>query len=231
MSLYLWIICFTLIGPLALSFDRKVAFYKSFRALLPAIATVGALFILWDLYFTGLGIWGFTPAYLQGVYIGNLPLEECLFFVVVPFACLFIHEVLKAYFPRYSGKNLAELFAISFAVASLLLAVNHYGKWYTFSACFLAFLLIIYFHFIRPAKWFRHFVLTYLVVLLPFLLVNGILTGAVTEKPVVWYNESHIMGWRIVTIPVEDLFYNFDLLLPVCAIFEYLKNKQSMTYK
>ena len=59
--------------------------------------------------------------------------------------------------------------------------------------------------------------------MLPFLIVNGVLTGAVTQAPIVWYNESHIIGLRIVTIPLEDVFYNFSLLIPIIGIYHYLK--------
>jgi lycopene cyclase domain-containing protein len=69
-------------------------------------------------------------------------------------------------------------------------------------------------------------VLTYLISILPFLIVNGILTGMFTPSPIVWYNESHIIGWRIVTIPIEDLFYCFSMLLPVIWIHESLVKKQ-----
>jgi hypothetical protein len=58
--------------------------------------------------------------------------------------------------------------------------------------------------------------------------VNGILTGAVTTKPIVWYSENHIMGSRIVTIPVEDLFYNYAMLLPIVAIYEVLKTRRAL---
>jgi len=64
--------------------------------------------------------------------------------------------------------------------------------------------------------------------MLPFLIVNGILTGAVTNEPIVWYSESHIMGPRIITIPVEDLYYNYALLLPIVAIYEVLKTRRAL---
>jgi hypothetical protein len=63
-----------------------------------------------------------------------------------------------------------------------------------------------------------------LVALIPFLIVNGVLTGATTPEPVVWYSELHIMGPRIITIPVEDLFYNYDLLLPIIWLYEKFKS-------
>jgi hypothetical protein len=34
------------------------------------------------------------------------------------------------------------------------------------------------------------------------------------------------MGPRIITIPIEDLFYNYAMLLPVIGIFEYLKKRK-----
>lgn len=224
MSLYFWIICLTVAGPLLMSFDKKVAFYKSFYALFPAIVAVGSAFILWDFYFTERGIWGFTPEHVQGIYIYNLPLEECLFFVVVPFACLFIHEVLKTNFPEYKGQRFSRAFSRIMIISSLALVAWNWGRWYSVSAGSIAFLLALIFH---KAVWFRNFALTYVVTLLPFLIVNGILTGAVTEKPVVWYNEMNINGFRIYTIPLEDLYYNFDLLLLLTAIFEHLKRPKS----
>ena len=88
----------TLGFPLALSFDRKVAFYKKWKALLPGLLFTAMVFVIWDVWFTREGVWSFNPDYLIGVYILNLPIEEWMFFFVVPFACVFIYECLIAYF-------------------------------------------------------------------------------------------------------------------------------------
>lgn len=61
----------------------------------------------------------------------------------------------------------------------------------------------------------RDFILTYVVCFIPFLIVNGILTGGFTKNPVVWYNEDQIIGWRIGTIPIEDSIYNMLLIVLV----------------
>jgi lycopene cyclase domain-containing protein len=223
MSLYFWIILGTIAGPLALSFDKKVAFYKQFLPVLIAVVCVGIPFLVWDSLFTSRGVWGFTSEYLSKIYIGNLPIEECLFFLVVPFACVFIYEVLKAYFPKFNGKKLAHYFAFTFTLSGFIFGIMNIQNWYTASACFIASFLTIKIYFIDRLPWYRNFVFMYLVALFPFLIVNGILTGAVTENPIVWYSEEHIMGIRIITIPFEDLYYNYCMLLPIVAIFEKVK--------
>ncbi|MFN5416772.1 MAG: lycopene cyclase domain-containing protein, partial [Flavobacteriia bacterium] len=161
------------------------------------------------------------------IYFYNLPIEECLFFVIVPFACLFIHQVLKAYFPNYKGVKLSHFFAFYFVLSGFIFGITNLDNWYTASACIITSLLTIGVYFVKKMPWYRNFVFTYLVALIPFIIVNGILTGAITDKPIVWYSEEHIMGFRIYTIPFEDLYYNYDLLLPIVGIFEFIKSKLS----
>ena len=43
--------------------------------------------------------------------------------------------------------------------------------------------------------------------MIPFLIVNGALTGLFLNQVVVWYNPLENLGIRILTIPIEDFFY------------------------
>ncbi|MCE2713439.1 MAG: lycopene cyclase domain-containing protein [Cryomorphaceae bacterium] len=223
MSLYGWVILGSISGPFFLSFDKKVAFYKYWKYLFPSIFGIAILFLLWDEYFTQNKIWGFTPQYLSGIYLGHLPLEEVLFFLVVPYACFFIYEVLKSYFPNIQTARIGQILAFKITLLGLILGIVYLDNWYTSSACIAAALLTIGIYFIQKASWYGQFALTYIVVLIPFVIVNGILTGAITPEPIVWYSSEHIMGPRIYTIPVEDLFYNYAMLLPMTALYERFK--------
>lgn len=223
MSLYGWVILLSFAGPFALSFDKKVAFFKDWSFVLLASICVAIPFLIWDEFFTQWGVWGFNPRYLLKVYLGHLPLEEVLFFFVIPYNFIFLLRVIQAYFPNRNQKRIWPLFAFIFMATSSIWILLYGTNYYTFLATFLSAALTIL---LRNKSWYQDFMWAYLLCLLPFFIVNGILTGAVTEEPIVWYSGSHIIGWRMISIPFEDLYYNYALLLPLTWIYFSLKNRK-----
>ncbi len=209
--LYLMIDGLSLLGPLALSFDKRVAFYRSWKYLFLSIAIMMLLFIPWDVWFTHIGVWGFNADYLTGINIFNLPIEEVLFFVVVPYACVFIYACLNSYIQKDILRKIWRPFGVTVSIVLGIVAVCYYDQLYTAITFGLTsiFLLI---HVVNNTRWFSRFLLAYLVSLIPFLLVNGILTGSGIEEQIVWYNPNHILNIRIGTIPIEDSVYNLLML-------------------
>ena len=90
--------------PFFLSFWPSLRFYHNFRGLLAALAVVLVFFGGWDVWATARGHWHFAPEAVSGVRVLNLPLEEALFFVVIPFCALFTWEVLNYFLPRRGGR-------------------------------------------------------------------------------------------------------------------------------
>ncbi len=223
MSTYGWVLLCTIAGPFALSFDKKIHFYTRFRPLFIAILPVSSFFLLWDAYFTDNHIWGFTEEHIAKIYLYNLPVEEVLFFFLVPYSCVFIYEVLIGYFPKLNLSVFSTYFSYLFIALGTTLILTGIGNWYTISACTISCLLVAYTGLLKQKKWFPYFSLTFTIALIPFIIVNGVLTGAITENPIVWYSENHIVGIRLITIPIEDLFYNASLLLPIIWIYEKIK--------
>ena len=76
MSLYGYLIIGAFIGPLLLSFDKKVAFYKNIKFFILGLLFTATFFLVWDEVFTINKIWGFNPRYLWGIYLGHLPCIE-----------------------------------------------------------------------------------------------------------------------------------------------------------
>ena len=223
MSLYGWVILLSFAGPFALSFDQKVAFYKEWRFVFLAALTVAVPFLIWDELFTQWGVWGFNPDYLLKVYLGHLPLEEVLFFVVIPYNFIFILKVIQAYFPNRNQRSFSAWFAMVFLFTAAIWLLLYSTNYYTSLACFLSLVLTIL---LGKKAWYQDFMWAYMLCLSPFFIVNGILTGATTPEPIVWYSEAHIIGWRMITIPFEDLYYNYALLLPLTWIYFSLKNRK-----
>lgn len=221
-GLYLLLNAASISIPLLLSFDTKVHFYTAWKYVLPAILLVGLPFIAWDVLFTAQGYWGFNERYLSGVYLADLPLAEIFFFITVPYSCLFIYECLRAYFgQRLQTLDLRPVLWL-LLTAGIVLNFAHPGKPYTLSATLLAGAIALGLLFARPA-YLQLLIATFLLTIIPFLAVNGILTGSWINEEVVWYSPTAFSGWRIFTIPVEDLFYSFDLIALNIIVAEVLR--------
>ncbi len=213
MSLYFTLLLASVAVPLLLSFDKRLQFYKKWKFVIPAVFIVGAMYIAFDVYLTRVGVWGFNPRYLSEIYFFNLPIEEWLFFIAIAYASLFLHFSIIEYFPKVKpGQKAAKTLTVTLIAASLLLVVFNTNKQYT-SYIFIKIAIVLALALFDKSKSINSFYVTFLVILIPFIVVNGILTGSFIEEEVVWYNNDENLGIRFLTIPVEDFGYAFSLLL------------------
>lgn len=93
---YLGVLAFVLVGSAWLEVALRTRVLARWRRLLLALAPVAVVFALWDGYAVAAGHWTFDPDRTTGVRLGALPLEEVLFFVVVPFAAVLTLEAVRA---------------------------------------------------------------------------------------------------------------------------------------
>lgn len=215
---YLLINFFTILFPVLLSFDKRVQFVKSWKFILPGLLLTGSMFLVWDYIFTLYNVWEFNPDYVKGVYFLNLPLEEILFFITVPFACLFIYECLNYYVKKDLLANAATAITTVFFVLSIVMLILFHDRVYSLVTFGLLMLICIFLLIKRPA-YLGRFYLAYFISLVPFYLVNGLLTSI----PVVLYNNAENAGFRVGTIPFEDHFYSLAMLLMNVCFFEYFR--------
>lgn len=203
----------SLIGPLSLSFDKKVAFHRHFKTLLPSIGIVALFYIAFDIYFTHLGVWGFNARYHLGISMAGLPLEEWLFFIIVPFASIFLHQCIVVYFPKFTlgAKPTRTITYLLIGLMALTATIN-ITKAYTLYIS-AGVVIALAWSLTDKSNLLGQYYLTFLAILVPFLTVNGILTGSFIDEPVVWYNNAENLGIRFFTIPIEDFGYGFSLIL------------------
>ena len=212
---------FTLCGPLILSFDKKVAFYKDWKFYLWSMIPTSIFYILWDIIKTHTHVWSFNSKYLLGINFINLPLEEYLFFLVVPYACLFIYACIKSYFPLAKSNRASQVISITLILISAIAIAQDPTHAYTSSTFGLLTITIIALHTKKFTHHLSHTYLAWIIALLPMAFVNGILTG----NPVVIYDDTENLGIRIGTIPFEDFFYNLLYMIWMISLFEYFKQR------
>lgn len=224
-STYLFVLGITFIAPFLLGFHPSVAFNRQWRKILRGIFWIALLYLPWDVLKTHFGVWSFNDAYISGIFLTNLPLEEVLFFVATPFACLFSYACVQYYWPKHSTdterfKKPALWGLVILIVLALLVLRKNITGWYTTSAIAVAIAMSFWAYTRLFKRQFFLGLLTWAILLLPFYICNGILTGiAFWEYPfwntemidikdaVVLYNNAENSSIRIWSVPLEDFFY------------------------
>jgi lycopene cyclase domain-containing protein len=93
---YVAVLAFCVVGTLPLELWLGVRVYRQWKRLLLTLLPVVAVFVVWDLYAISAGHWTFDDEQTTGVLLsGELPLEELLFFVVVPTCALLSVEAVR----------------------------------------------------------------------------------------------------------------------------------------
>ncbi len=215
---YLLINFLTVFFPVMLSFDKRVRFYKSWKFIFPGLLLTGSVFLIWDYIFVLTDVWGFNSDYITGIYFLRLPVEEILFFITVPFACIFIYECLNYYIKRDVLKKVSRPVSLLLALLSAAMLIVFHQRVYSLATFGLLFVLTLYLFLAKPPFAGRFYV-AYIVSLIPFFIVNGLLTSI----PVVLYNDHQNMGLRIGSIPFEDHFYSLAMLLMNILFFEHFR--------
>jgi hypothetical protein len=157
------------------------------------------IYIVWDILFTKNNFWKFNDIYILKYKFIHLPIEEYMFFMVVPYASLFIYECIKNYYPNLNvgGKSTWKIILV-FSTVMLLFNID---KWYT-AITFGLLTIILLVAITLNTRLFNsicnHLFASWVICLLPMSYVNGILTG----KPILIYNDTENCTARVGTIPL-----------------------------
>ena len=99
---YLFVLLACVIGTLPLEFKFAARVYRRPAAAALSVLPVAAVFVIWDVRATAAGWWRFDPRYVLAPRIAGLPLEEVLFFLVVPVCALLTMEAVRHIRPDWA---------------------------------------------------------------------------------------------------------------------------------
>lgn len=220
---YLAVLICTLIFPLLISLYPNFSFKHYWLLVVKNAFWVGIPFIIWDIWFASIGVWGFSPEKHVGVGFLGLPLEEWLFFVIIPISSMYLYYGVK--------QKLKENKLLGFFLRLTLLGligyflIFNYDKPYSLCVSIVSALVYLL---VRGKKWWNTFATFIPFILVCFLLVNGALTSKYfgnSDAPTVWYNPNATSQIRISSIPMEDFLFAFSLLGLNIYLFEKYKTE------
>ena len=94
---YVGVLLFCVCGSVWLEYALRTRVFLRWLRLLLTIAPVAAIFVGWDLYAIARGHWSFDPEQTTGLTVGgDLPVDELLFFTVVPLASVLAFEAVRS---------------------------------------------------------------------------------------------------------------------------------------
>ena len=228
MQIYTYILTnfLTIIICFIFSFDHRIQFCKHFAAFLKGNTVVAIPFIAWDIAFTKMGVWWFNTAYTMPFRLASLPIEEWLFFICIPFSCVFSYFCLDKFFNLNWTNRYNNLLVWITVVVCTVTGILFYQKIYPLVTSIITAGTVLYLYYIAKASWIGKGSLVYLCLMPGFFMVNGVLTGTGLESPIVNYNMDQILNIRILTIPVEDAVYGYaQFMLNIYFFKQFQKNK------
>ena len=87
---------FTFVGSIWLEIFLKVGVIRRIKRVLLSILPVSVIFLIWDYYAVSQGHWWFDENQVVGIFgPKGIPLEEFLFFIIVPLAALLTIEAVR----------------------------------------------------------------------------------------------------------------------------------------
>lgn len=211
-------------GPLIFGSTKRFYFLNRIKEALVAVSVPLIPFLIWDSLVTGRH-WFFNDNYILGIYFFGLPLEEILFFITVPLACIFTWEMLNRFTKGNKLKFSFEVYYLPVVLLPITIYMTILGKEYTALASAALVIAFLYDKILGTNIFLLNNTPFYLLLIIFFTIIFN---GYLTWRPIVTYDEQYQLGFRIFTIPIEDFLFGLSLILISTSTYVKLTNGKNV---
>ena len=211
-------------APLVLvAWLRPGWFGGGWRAAIRAVLLGAIPFVVWDAAVVGRH-WWFDARRVLGPTVLGLPIEELMFFVVVPLACVFTWELVVGG-ARARLRPLGRLGWIVIALATLAgVWAWVEGREYTALALLGLVAAIALGDALGTGLAGSSRARVHALLVIAF---TGVFNGYLTARPIVHYDDAYMLGWRIGTIPIEDFAFGLALVLVTTTLYQRARDRRA----
>jgi len=209
-----------LIIALLFSFNKKIKFYENFFAYLFSVSIVSTSYLIWEILSVNRGDLSFSATQTTKFYIFKLPIEELLFFLIVPYVVILIYEVANSYRQEKIinfTKNHSFLVAIAFFLLAFIF-IKHNFTFVNLLLISLVFYLNTIFKYQILNKsniWFTNSIIFIPLIIFFYFKVS---------LPMIFINPMTVIGLKVIKIPIEYFFYSFSMVSLWIICYEIGKN-------
>ncbi|NQU88373.1 MAG: hypothetical protein HQ541_21720 [Mariniphaga sp.] len=221
--IYLCVLAVLFIVFLIFSFNRKLKIKEQIKYMFPALILSGALFIMFEIRFIEFNIWQFNSQFLIGRFYLTLPIEEWLYYIILPLVGFLIYRLVGNIQKLNSNAN--YFVAMSLILVGIFAVISYINRQLIYTFVIFMFLTVYFGYVIFRGRFKKHyltFYISFLFSLIPFFILNSILNGL----PVVTYNTEYIIGFFLFKVPIENIAAFFLLYLMNISIYNYLLDKK-----
>lgn len=201
--------------------NRQINFAGQSKFIILAVLINVFAFSVPTEFLTQLKVIVFNPPYLSGMTLWELPIEELLLSLLLPFSGIAIYLFMNM---RYKDNSLEKYsLALSNMMLGVCIAMLYFGhqKLYTLFTFSILLVFLLYIEYVNRIRFMYKFYRAFLVSLLLFYTVYGILTSI----PVIQYTTEETLNFNFSHIPFESHFYYMSMLLLSVYLYELFKSR------
>lgn len=211
---YLLFTLIVFVVALAGSFEPRTRFIDKWKYFLPAIGLYLVPLALWIMVASSRH-WFYNALYTLPFRLVKVPVEELLYGIILPFFCLTAREIQRLYFPNNINRDLEWVRVGLFALIPIGLVIFRANFEYAGLVCVALGVVAFADRQIGTNIFLQTRTYWYIAMIVPCAFCFELYLSL---RPVIIYEKSYLVNLRLVSVPLETIFFRLSQVL-CCTVF------------